>query len=573
MGSKGLSQLSILIGLIAAKLTIKQEVAETNALGATNKHWIKSYTPITLALSANSLPPIPRLLRIGAIDSPGLSDKNNIREPAMHNFRFCLLLCFSFALFSCARTNAADAPPNIVILFADDLGYGDLGSFGHPYIRTPNIDSMAQQGQKWTDFYVASPVCSPSRAALLTGNLPVRNGMYGRRLAVYFPNEDGGLPESETTIAEALKARGYATGIFGKWHLGDAEHAYPTNHGFDEWLGVPFSNDMNWVGDPTYDELFQAAASGDSERYASVGPSRAAKYADPQAEDFETPLISSTAGGESSIEQPSNQALFTRRYTEAAIDFMTRKREQPFFVYLPYTMVHTPLFASDEFTGRSLAGRYGDVVEEIDWSVGEIRRALERLELAENTLVVFTSDNGPWLTMNEEGGLAGSLRMGKGSTFEGGVRVPTIFYWPGTIRSGVISELGSTLDLFATVSNLAGIENATGVDGYDLSDTLTEGSASPRLEMPFYRRGELYAYRAGPWKLHFILEGAYGQPPERTDLAVPQLFNLMKDPSERFDVAAENPEIVQQIMAAVAQHQAGLEIAEPEFDRRWGRYE
>jgi len=493
-------------------------------------------------------------------------------RPAIVSFLFL----FSSFLVSCSPAPdaiAADVPkqpPNIVILFADDLGYGDLGSFGHPYIRTPELDELARLGQRWTDFYVASPVCSPSRAALLTGRLPVRSGLYGDLIRVYFPDEPGGFPDSEVSIAQALKESGYATGIFGKWHLGDAEHAYPTQHGFDEWLGVPYSNDMNWVGEPPFDEMRAMAARGEVEARAEIYGKRPARYAEPKLEYFNSPLVTSSAIAGSSIEQPTDQTTLTKRYTEAAIDFIERNAQDPFLVYVPYTMPHTPLFRSSEFAGTSLGGRYGDVVEEIDWSVGQIRRSLEEQGLAENTLIVFSSDNGPWLTMNEEGGRAGLLKMGKGSTFEGGVRVPTIFYWPGQIEPGIVSEIGSTLDLFATAMGLAGSDNQSGVDGFDLSSVLLEGKDSPRTEMPYYRGGQLYAYRQGPWKLHFIVEGAYRQAPVKTELAEPELYNLHRDPSERFDVANSNPEVVAGILAAVKRHQADLVIAPALFDVRLG---
>jgi arylsulfatase A len=493
-------------------------------------------------------------------------------RPAIVSFLFL----FSSFLVSCSPARdsiAADVTkqsPNIVILFADDLGYGDLGSFGHPYIRTPELDELARLGQRWTDFYVASPVCSPSRAALLTGRLPVRSGLYGDLIRVYFPDEPGGFPDSEVSIAQALKESGYATGIFGKWHLGDAEHAYPTQHGFDEWLGVPYSNDMNWVGEPPFDEMRAMAARGEVEARAEIYGKRPARYAEPKLEYFNSPLVTSSAIAGSSIEQPTDQTTLTKRYTEAAIDFIERNAQNPFLVYVPYTMPHTPLFRSSEFAGTSIGGRYGDVVEEIDWSVGQIRRSLEEQGLAENTLIVFSSDNGPWLTMNEEGGRAGLLKMGKGSTFEGGVRVPTIFYWPGQIEPGIVSEIGSTLDLFATAMGLAGSDNQSGVDGFDLSSVLLEDGDSPRTEMPYYRGGQLYAYRQGPWKLHFIVEGAYRQAPVKTELAEPELYNLHRDPSERFDVASSNPEVVASILAAVEHHQANLVIAPPLFDVRLG---
>jgi arylsulfatase A len=469
--------------------------------------------------------------------------------------------------YSDSQSNVAQLP-NIVIIFADDLGYGDLGSFGHPYNRTPNLDRLAIEGQRWTDFYVAAPVCSPSRGALLTGRLPVRTGLYGEQIGVFFPQEPGGIPDAEVTLAEALKPLGYATGIFGKWHLGDAPHAWPTRHGFDEWQGVPHSNDMDWEDGYHLMDLRAMNARGETERRAAISERRRGFYADPVEAAWTTPFITSAVDGSFEIEENTRQALLTRRSTEAAVDFMERHRDQPFLLYVPFSMPHTPLFRSEEFVGRSLGGRYGDVIEEIDWGVGQIRSTLESLGLAENTLIMFSSDNGPWLTMNEEGGRAGLLRHGKNTTFEGGVRVPTIFFWPGRIQPGTVSEIGSTLDIFATVMSLVGSDSHSGVDGVDLSSVLLDGDAGLRREMPFYRRGQLMAYRIGPWKLHYITEGAYGQPPERTVHAEPLLYNLLRDPSERFNVAADNPEIVRQIEAAVVRHRAEVPIRAPLFDVR-----
>ncbi len=476
--------------------------------------------------------------------------------------------------------------PNIVILLADDLGYGDLGIQGHPYIRTPNIDSIAREGQRWTDFYVADSLCSASRGALLTGRLPVRTGLYGVYAGVYMPDEPDGFPDREVTLAEALKKQGYRTAIYGKWHLGDAPRAYPTRHGFDEWFGVPYSNDMNWVLD---DQESQWAELDDEERQAAFARLKHQRYADPKPEYFDTPLIGSrripgVADGiedgnsqqsdpplfEDFIEQPTDQTLLTRRYTERVIEFIKTNAEAkiPFFAYVPYTMPHTPLFRSDAFKDRSLAGRYGDVVEEIDWSVGEIRRTLENAGVAENTLLIFTSDNGPWRRMKQEGGLAGVLRGGKGSTFEGGVRVPAVFWWPGKISGGPVSELGSTLDIFATVMALSGGEN-TGIDGFDLSPTLFRHQSSPRQTMTFYRRGQLFAYRQGPWKLHFITQGSFGEPPEYSEHSKPILYNLRRDPAERFDVADENPEVVAAMIKSAEQHKSSFTKREPLFDVRW----
>lgn len=465
------------------------------------------------------------------------------------------------------RTAAAQLP-NIVIVFADDLGYGDLGIFGHPYNRTPNLDRLALEGQRWTDFYVAAPVCSPSRGALLTGRLPVRTGLYGEQIGVFFPQEPGGIPDEEITLAEALKPLGYRTGIFGKWHLGDAPHAWPTRHGFDEWQGVPHSNDMDWEDGYHLVDMRALNEQGETELLAEIRARRNEFYAEPVEDAWTTPFITSTADGNFDIEEKTEQSQLTKRATEAAVDFIERNKEQPFLVYVPYSMPHTPLFRSEDFVGRSLGGRYGDVIEEIDWGVGQIRNTLESLDLAENTLIMFSSDNGPWLTMNEEGGRAGLLRHGKGTTFEGGVRVPTIFHWPGKIQPGAISEIGSTLDIFATVMSLVGSDVQSGIDGVDLSSALLERREGARLEMPYYRRGQLMAYRVGPWKLHYITEGAYGQAPERTVHEEPVLYNLLRDPSERFDVSDDNPEIVQQIEDAVARHRSAVPIREPLFDVR-----
>ena len=467
--------------------------------------------------------------------------------------------------------SSTDSRPNVVILFADDLGYGDLGSFGHPYIRTPNIDSLAAEGQRWTDFYVAAPVCSPSRAALLTGRLPVRSGLYGNTIRVYFPDEPGGLPQGETTLAEALQAKGYATAMFGKWHLGDAPHALPTRHGFDEWEGVPYSNDMNWVDEPDFDALVKMSLSGDAEQRAAASARRAAKYAKPMAGHFEAPLFFSKAtpdGFIDRVEQPTDQTQLTRRATASAVDFIRRSADRPFFLYMPYSMPHTPLFRSGEFVDRSLGGRYGDVVEEIDWSVGAIHDALAEAGVLENTLVVFTSDNGPWLFMREEGGVSGLLRDGKGTTFEGGVRVPTVFYWPGTIAAEVVSDIGSAMDLFSTVMALVGDDARTATDGIDLSSRLLGQGPSGRNEMPYYRGGTLYAYRKGPWKLHLVTEGAYGLPPKRQEHDSPQLYHLHRDPAERFNVASQHPEVVADMLAAVAAHKARVSVAPPLFDAR-----
>ncbi len=488
---------------------------------------------------------------------------------------------FSFvwlaALSACAGAAPATTPdspekPNIIVLFADDLGYGDLGSYGHPYIRTPNLDRMAAEGQRWTDFYVAAPVCSPSRGALLTGRLPNRTGLYGRRINVLFPNDTAGMPEQELTIAEALRDQGYATAIIGKWHLGDAADVLPTRHGFDYWFGLPYSNDMDWLGVADFEDIMELVARGATNEVQQALADRRSRYFDPKTDYWNVPLLRSRAirnGYEDEIvERPAEQRTLTQRYTEEALSFIEANDSQPFLLYLPYTMPHTPLFRSEAFAGKSRAGRYGDVIEEIDWSVGEIVKKLESLEIDGNTLVMFTSDNGPWLAMDHHGGSAGLLKHGKGTTFEGGMRVPTVFWWPGHIEPAVVSDIGSTLDIFDTALALAGALPATETDGFDLTATLLDGAASPRDTIAYYRAGELRALRKGPYKLHLITEGAYRQPPARTVHEKPLLHHLGQDPSERFDISEAHPEVVAEMLAAVAAHRASMVEKPPLFDRR-----
>jgi len=479
-----------------------------------------------------------------------------------------------------AGTATVQQPPNIIILLADDLGYGDLGSYGHPNTRKPNLDQLAAQGQRWTDFYAPAPVCSPSRGALLTGKYPPRTGLYGKRIAVMFPNEPHGMVASETTIAEALQQRGYATGMVGKWHLGDSPNAYPTRHGFDLWFGLPYSNDMDWVNALDFDELIALSLAGRTEELGVELGARQPLYFAPKVSYWNVPLLRSERVAadkyaDSLVERPAQQPTLTKRYTEQALEFIAANQHNPFLLYVPYNMPHTPLFASDKLAGNSLGGLYGDVIEELDWSVGEIVDQLERLDLAENTLVVFTSDNGPWLTMRHHGGSAGLLNNGKGTTFEGGMRVPAVFWWPGTVAPATISGIGSALDLYRTVLALVDGESADSAasqatDSLDLSATLTQGAPSARQEFAFYRAGELYAYRLGQYKLHLVVEGAYQQPPARLEQL--QLFHLGEDPAEQFDIAAKFPDVVAQIRSAIERHQRQLAVMPPLFDRRLARF-
>lgn len=433
--------------------------------------------------------------------------------------RLGLALVASWYGLNClAQEPAAARPPNFVVVFADDLGYGDLGCYGHPTIRTPQLDRMANEGLRFTQFYSAAPVCTPARSALLTGRYPVRSGMYGPR-RVLFPDSPGGLQPADMTLATVLKQHGYRTACIGKWHLGHLPQYLPTSHGFDQYFGIPYSNDMG-----------ADTAGGRLRRWPKL----------PLLRDAEI------------VEEEPDQRLLTERYTEASIAFIRSAANEgkPFFLYLPHTMPHVPLFASEKFAGQSPRGLYGDVVETIDWSMGEILQTLRELGLAENTLVFFTSDNGPWLEMRDSGGTAGLLRGGKGSTWEGGMREPAIAWWPSRVPAGkVTTELASTLDLWPTCLALAQIAPPADYvqDGIDISATLLRGEASPRDVLLFYRDDNLMAIRKGPWKLHFMTQAGYGQrEPETHD--PPLLFHLDHDPGEQHNVAAQHADVVTDLL-------------------------
>jgi arylsulfatase A len=436
---------------------------------------------------------------------------------------------------------AADRPPNIVIILADDLGYGDLGCYGSPTIATPNLDRMAAEGLRFTDFYVASEVCTPSRAALLTGRYPVRSGMYGKR-RVLFPNSPGGLPAGEITLPEALKTRGYATAHVGKWHLGIHEGSRPLDQGFDQSFGLPYSNDMD--------------ARPDLPKGSTGSPT-------PPADGWNVPLL---RNGEV-VEKPADQVHLTGHYTEEAVKFIQQKKNQPFFLYMAHSFPHVPLFASENFKGKSRAGIYGDTVEELDWSVGQVLETLRKEGLAENTLVFFTSDNGPWLIMGAQGGSAGPLKDGKGSNWEGGMRVPGIAWWPGHIKPGVAHDPANSMDLFATSLALAGAELPKDrvIDGTDIRLLLLEGKALSERPFFYYRGDQLYACRLGEWKAHYVTQPGYG-PGKREVQDPPLLFQLGLDAGEKRSLAAEHPDVLARIQEAVNQHRTGVVPGPPQLD-------
>ena len=437
--------------------------------------------------------------------------------------------------------------PNIIVIFADDRGYGDLGAFGAPAIRTPRLDTMAAEGQKWTSFYV-QPVCSPSRAALITGRLPIRNGMFGTpggtAPKVFRDNASQGLPPEEITVAELLKGAGYATRMVGKWHLGQLPQFLPMQQGFDSWFGLPYSHDMRMT--VPRDKGLQTSA-----------------YYQPKPEYWDVPLM---RDGET-IERPADHRTLTKRYTEEAVRYIGANRERPFFLYIAHSLPHIPLARSAEFVGRSAGGLYGDVIEELDWSVGQVLDAVRAAGIERNTLVLFTSDNGPWLPFRDHGGSAGPLREGKGTTWEGGVRTPAIFWWPGTIGPGVVTDMGSGLDLITTAAALSGatLPHDRVLDGVDLSPALRGTGPSPRTALYYYWDSELRAIRKGRYKAHFITSGAYGEGEPRTEHATPLLFDLSSDPGER-RVAAAHPDVVADLVAAAAAHRRATTPTKPLFD-------
>lgn len=456
-------------------------------------------------------------------------------------------LGFFFCLISCGQQAKLPADkPNVVVIFTDDQGYGDLGSFGATGFSTPHLDKMAANGMRFTHFYAAQAVCSASRAGLMTGCYPNRIGITGALM----PWADHGLADEELTLAELMKSVGYATGVFGKWHLGHHKQFLPLQHGFDEYFGLPYSNDM-W---PVH---YNGTKATDSTHRKSRHPPL------PLIEGNETLELITTM---------DQQDQLTTRYTEKAVDFIRRNQAKPFFLYVPHTMAHVPLGVSEKFRGKSHQGLYGDVIMEIDWSVGRILSTLEELNLTSNTLVIFISDNGPWLNFGNHAGSTGGLREGKGTTFEGGQRVPCIMQWPQMIPEGTVCNLlASTIDLLPTLADItrAALPAHT-IDGVSILSLLSGDHTSPPREKLYYYYGQnnLEAVRYKHWKLVFphigrsyknVLPGNDGIPgPYRRDTVQLALYNLRRDPGEWYDVQELYPEVVEKITAVAKEARQDL---------------
>ena len=436
------------------------------------------------------------------------------RKPKLRSIFVCVSVAF-LAAFANGEIRAADPLPNFIVVFCDDLGYGDLGCYGSTKNRTPNIDRMATEGVRFTSFYSSSPVCTPSRSSLMTGCYARRVGMHEAETGhwVLIPRNRRGLNPDEVTLPEVLKSKGYATACIGKWHLGDQPPHLPTKHGFDHYYGIPYSNDMQNKG-----------------------------RGDPPL-----PIVR----GETVIEAPADQTTLTQRYTREVIEFIEKHQNKPFFVYLPHTFPHLPLFASPDFHGRSANGRYGDSVEEIDWSTGEILNTLKRLGLDEKTLVIFTSDNG---SNGRNGGSNAPLAGAKGSTMEGGMRVPMIARWPGQLPAGkTVDALASTMDLLPTFANIAGAALPKArIDGHDIRPLLQAdpNAISPYEVFYYYRRRQLQAIRWGDWKWHLPLEATFPNwtsATQRSKGRPGKLVNLSEDLREKNDVSARHADVLKRM--------------------------
>lgn len=465
----------------------------------------------------------------------------------MKNLNLFLLFLIGFAM-SCTsgkKQNSKSDLPNFVVVFIDDMGYGDIGTQGATGWTTPNLDKMAAEGMRFTNYYSAQPVCSASRAGLLTGCYPNRIGISG----ALFPYHKIGINPEETTIAEMLKEKGYATAIFGKWHLGCIKEFLPLQHGFDEYVGLPYSNDM-WPLSNTGEKL----------------PPGNARNSYPDLPVIQGNDVLFT------INSWKEQDTLTTLYTEKAVDFINRNAGNPFFLYVPHSMSHIPLGVSNKFRGKSEQGMYGDVMMEIDWSVGEIEKALQANGIAENTVFIFTTDNGPWLNFGNHAGSAGGLREGKTTSWEGGQRVPFIVKWPAATPAGTIcNKLACAIDILPTFAKIAGTKlPELKIDGVDISE-LWKGNTevSPRDNILFYYgKNNLNGVRKGNWKLvlphtwqsYNTEPGKDGNGGARINMKVetPELYNMMRDPGEQFNVIDYHPEIAAELMELAEKARAEL---------------
>lgn len=464
----------------------------------------------------------------------------------------CFRVILGFLAISGGLVSAGQVEkPNFIVIFADDQGYQDLGCFGSPLIKTPNIDKMAAEGMRFTDFYSGSSVCTPSRAALLTGCYPPRVG----GLRVLFPQSTVGLNPKELNIANVLKARGYATACIGKWHLGFQKKFLPTSQGFDEYFGIPYSNDMGPAKGMDYSNKcnFREGVTKQKVEASFTDKKTKGNY---KGFKNKVPLMRNTE----CIEFPADQTTLTKRYAEEAIKFINKNKTKPFFLYLPNTMPHIPLFASEEFKDTSKRGLYGDVIEEIDANVGKILDTLKKLDIDKNTLVVYTSDNGPWLSFKELGGCALPLRDGKFSVYEGGMREPCVMWWPGKIPAGgECSEVCGTIDLLPTFAKLSGgaAKSKEIIDGKDIWPLMSgkKGAVSPHEVYYYYKSNskQLGAIRKGKWKMHLSKTKRIRSKDKNGKRKVTEkkvgleLYDLSVDISESKNVADSNPEVVKEL--------------------------
>ena len=441
---------------------------------------------------------------------------------------------FIFFMWVSVSLHAAALRPNIVLIFVDDMGYGDLGCYGNKRNKTPNIDRLAAEGQRWTSFYSSGAVCVPSRTGLMTGRHP----------ALFAAGRNNLAKVRDKLMASMLKKQGYATAILGKWHLAgypkdfSKSPMHPLECGFDYHFGTPGSNDVPAPpGKRQTRNLFDACD----------------KFT------FKVPLIR----GRKLIEVPADQELLTKRYTQEAVKWIGTNKEKPFFLYLAHNMPHAPVFASKAFQGRSKGGRFGDTVEEIDWSVGQVMKAIKEAGIDENTLVVFTSDNGPWSMFGPHGGTAKPLRGEKGTSWEGGYRVPGIFRWPSKIKPGEVGGLAANLDLYATFATLSGGDQPKGLQGFiskDISGVLLRGAASPRKKW-FYSSGAI-AFRSGNYKMHLSTKNRSSNPDTRAREPIrkhdpPLLYDLSTDIGEQNNIAADHPQIISRLLKEMAAFREG----------------